>query len=53
LIEWQKEFDRVNNQTTADPKRNWYWLERQDIDQQTEIDQSVKHDWTKDMKDVW
>jgi len=25
----------------------------QDIDQQTEMDQSVKHDWVKGMKDVW
>ena len=53
MIDRQKAFDRVNNQMTADPKRKWYWLELQDIDQQTEMDQIVKHDWTKGMKDVW
>jgi len=53
LIDWQKAIDCVNNQITAHPKRNWYWLEGLDIDQQTEMDQSVKHDWAKDMKDVW
>jgi carotenoid cleavage dioxygenase-like enzyme len=52
LIDWQNAFDRVNNQITADPKRNLYQLERQDIDQLTEMDQSVKQDWTKGMKDV-
>jgi hypothetical protein len=26
LIDWQKAIDCVNNQITADPKRNWYWL---------------------------
>jgi hypothetical protein len=52
LIDWQKAFDRANNQITADPKRNWYRLERHDIDQQTEMDQSIKHNWTKGMQDV-
>jgi len=53
LIDWQKAFGRANNQSTADPKRNWFRLEWQDIDQQTLMDQCVKHDWTKGMKDVW
>jgi hypothetical protein len=53
LIDWQKAIDCVNNQIIADPKWNWYWLEGLDIDQQNEMDQSVKHDWTKGMKDVW
>jgi hypothetical protein len=39
LIDWQNAFDRVNKQINSDHKRNWYRLERQDIDQQIEIDQ--------------
>jgi hypothetical protein len=34
FIDWQKAFDRANDQIYADPERNWYRLGRKKIDQQ-------------------